>query len=225
MGANSLSLLVGSDLHNSQPGWDWFLGLAQERQPDCIVFLGDLVNRGPLDFVRQALKDLHGLAPHILVIPGNWDPRAALVEFDLLAHDGLRNLHKTSAYVSGWVFAGLGGSTPTPVGTTPLEAPEDGFAAPLASCLPAEVWLVHNPLLGFRDQVAGGAHVGSAALRGLWEEQVSKPRLVLSAHIHEAFGMEESGGTIFVNPGSLKEMRAAWVELSSTDVAGQIIER
>ena len=220
-----LSILVGSDLHNSQAGWDWFVSLAQERPPGCIVFLGDFVNRSPIAFIRQAIKDLHGLAPHIFIIPGNWDPREALVEFDLLAGDGLRNLHKASAYAGGCTFAGLGGSTSTPVGNTPMESPEDGFATPLASCLPAEVWVLHNPVRGFRDKTAGGAHVGSIALRELWDAQDTKPQLVLSGHIHEAYGVQELGGTIFVNPGSLKEMRAVWVELDSSQVSGSIIEQ
>jgi uncharacterized protein len=219
-----LSLLVGSDLHNSQAGWAWFLKLAQARQPDCLVFLGDFVNRQPLDFVKQALKDLHGLARHILVIPGNWDPREALVEFDLQAHDGLRNLHKASVYASGYIFAGLGGSTTTPVGNTPLEGPEAGFATPLAALLPADVWLLHNPLRGLRDQVAGGGHVGSTELRMLWEEQDAKPKLVLSGHIHEAVGIEEEAGTIFINPGSLKEFRAAWIELNEDEVQADFLE-
>jgi uncharacterized protein len=220
-----LTILAGADLHHSQAGWDWFINLAQQRQPGCVVFLGDFVNRGPLNFIRQALKDLHGLAPHAAVIPGNWDPRAALVEFDLHAHDGLRNLHKAGAYISGYVFAGLGGSTTTPVRDTPLEAPELGFATPLAAQLPADVWLLHNPILGFRDRIPSGNHVGSSELRELWDAQEPKPLLVLSGHIHEAHGLEQSDGTIFLNPGSLQEFRAGWVDLAGATATGRIIER
>jgi uncharacterized protein len=223
-GRPALSILAGSDLHYSQAGWAWFLAMAQARQPDCIAFLGDFVNRQPIEFIKQALKDLHGLARYVLVIPGNWDPRAALVEFDLHAHDGLRNLHKASAYLDGYIVAGLGGSTTTPVGDTPLEGPEDGFATPLASLLPAEVWLLHNPLRGFRDRTGHGSHVGSTALRELWEAQDVKPRLVLSGHIHEAHGIDEQAGTIFVNPGSLKELRAAWIELTDSSAQGTLLE-
>src|SRR5262249_8339464 len=92
-----LTLLVGSDAHGHQPGLDWFYAVARERQPELICFLGDFVNRGPLEFLKDALLDLRALAKHCYAIPGNWDPRTMLIELDMLAQDGLRNLHKHSA--------------------------------------------------------------------------------------------------------------------------------
>lgn len=220
----SLSLLAGSDLHNNGEGWDWFLAVARQRRPDCIAFLGDFVTREPLEFVIDCARDLIGLADSCLVIPGNWDPRQALVELDRLAGDGLKNLHKDSAYIGGFTFAGLGGSTTTPVGNTPFESTPDNFGAPLLPLLPADVWVLHNPVQGFRDKVASGANVGSGHLRELWEEQVQKPLLALSGHIHEAGGFEEHGGTVFVNPGTLQEKSAAWIELAGNSVRGEMLE-
>ena len=83
-----LSILVGSDLHNSRPGLEWFCQLAELRRPRLIAFLGDFVTRQPLSFVKEVLATLRDLAPAVFVIPGNWDPRETLVEIDAAAFDG-----------------------------------------------------------------------------------------------------------------------------------------
>jgi Icc-related predicted phosphoesterase len=225
-----LTILAGGDAHGNQAGLDWFYGVARERQPQLICFLGDFVNRGPLDFIREALFDLRGLAPACYVIPGNWDPREMLIELDHAAHDGMRNLHKHSAFCGGYAFAGMGGSIPTPRGDTPFEgAGDDGFADPLRPYLPADVWLLHQPVSGFRDKTSGGANVGSGALRELWEEQARKPLLVLSGHIHEAGGVDNWQGTAFVNPGPLTAQggygpACAWIALDGDTVSVEEIK-
>lgn len=217
-------MLVGSDLHNSRPGLDWFCALVEQRRPELIVFLGDFINRQPMLFLREVLGILRALAPACYVIPGNWDPREAPLEIDIAAFDGLRNLHRARAALKGYSFAGLGGSTTTPVGDTPMEGPEAGFAAPLAPLLPADVWLLHNPLYGYRDLAGGRTHVGSQELVALLEAQEQRPLLVLSGHIHEAVGCEQAGGTTFVNPGSLAAKAAAGVTLTGQTVSVELLE-
>jgi Icc-related predicted phosphoesterase len=220
-----LTLLAGADAHGNQAGLDWFYSVAGERQPDLVCFLGDFVNRGPMEFIKDALFDLRRLAPHSFVIPGNWDPREMLIELDHLSTDGMRNLHKHAAYCLGYRFAGLGGSIPTPHGGSPFEGGgDDAFADPLRMHLPADVWLLHQPLAGLRDKTAAGPNVGSDSLRELWEEQAQKPLLVLSGHIHEAGGVDVWGGTTFVNPGPLTDQggygpACAWITLEGGSVS------
>lgn len=218
-----LTVLAGSDLHNSRVGFEWFCHLAEVRQPELIAFLGDIVSRQPLALVKEVLVTLRSLAPHCFIIPGNWDPREMLVETDAAAFDGLRNLHKAQVHLAGYSFAGLGGSTTTPIGGTPMEAPDPGFAAPLATFLPADIWLLHNPVYGYRDLVAHGGHAGSRSLEAQWLLQNPAPLLVLSGHIHEAAGFEEARGTVFVNPGSMANRSAAWIELSGDVVDVQMV--
>jgi len=219
MDEHKLELLVGSDLHNSRPGFEWFCQLAELKRPQLIVFLGDFVNRQPLSFIKEVLASLRLLAPACFVVPGNWDPRETIFEIDAAAFDGLRNLHRYRAHLAGYSFAGLGGSTTTPVSTTPLESPELGFAAPLAPQLPADVWLLHNPLYGWRDLAGGKVNVGSHELAKLYAAQEQPPLLVLSGHIHEAAGFEQHGATTFANPGSLAARSAARVTLMERSVS------
>jgi|GEM_PF-2022445 len=219
-----LTMLVGADLHGSREGLAWFCAQATALKPDLLVFLGDFANDGPVSRIREVLREWRDLAPHCFVVPGNWDPREALHCLDVEAYDGLRHLHKSSAALAGYVFSGLGGSLPTLIGTTPLEMPEDSLVPPFAAHLPADVWLLHNPLRGFRDRIASGAHVGSEQLLGLLSEQEPPPLLVLSGHIHEAHGAESNGATTFVNPGSLQERRAAWITLDAGQINTEMLE-
>jgi len=217
-------MLVGGDLHNSQAGLDWFCHVAAERRPELVICLGDIVTGKPMGFIRETLAILRQVAPASMVIPGNWDPRESLVEMDIAATDGMVNLHKRTMHHGGYSFAGLGGSATTPVRTTPFEQPDEQFAAPLAGLLPAEVWVLHNPLYGFRDQVQPGVSCGSEELFMLWKQQQPKPLLVLSGHIHEARGTEEAWGTLFVNPGALKDRCAALIRLSGDEASCELLD-
>ncbi|MCB1221058.1 MAG: metallophosphoesterase family protein [Planctomycetales bacterium] len=209
----SLRMLVGGDLHNHQRAMRWFYKLAEQQQPDLIVFLGDFVNGEPLEYIREICASLRTLASHVFVIPGNHDPRQSLITFEEESYDGLKSIHKSNAFVGGYSFAGLGTSITTPSGSSPFEFPDEGFADALASMLPADIWVLHNPLEGILDKLADGRRLGSRSLRQLYDEQHDKPMLVISGHVHDAHGMEQQGGTVFVNPGALVDGRAAMLTL------------
>lgn len=221
--ARSLRILATADLHGRAGAAEWFYSQALERSPDLIVFAGDFITGKPLEFLREVLRELRGLAPAVYAVPGNWDPREALITLDEEAQDGLRNLHKASAWLSGYSFAGLGGSITTPPGNTPMEAPDEGFAEPLSAYLPADIWVLHQPLRGFCDKVGSGQNVGSDSLRELYAAQAAAPLLVVSGHIHEAGGCESFHGTTFLNPGPLLDRRAAWVELGGDSVRVELL--
>lgn len=226
--SRSLRLLLAGDLHGSEKGLAWFYSQAEELKPELIVFVGDFVTGGPLSFVRDVLASLRDLAPQVFVIPGNWDPRESLVAMDEAAFDGLRNLHKSAGWAGGYSFAGLGGSTPTPHGGSPFEAVADDefFADPLRLHLPADIWVLHNPVYGFRDRVASsGANAGSEALLTVFKEQDPAPRLVLSGHIHEARGVDSWRGTTFVNAGPLSACGAVLIELRGDEVTNTMLGR
>lgn len=220
----TLSILVCTDLHNSPEGLSWFAQQAAALSPQLVICLGDIITAEPMGFLRETLSTLRELAPDSMVLPGNWDPRESLVEMDIAAHDGLRNMHKRTAYVGGYSFAGLGGSATTPIGTTPFETPDEQFAAPMAGLIPAEVWVLHNPVYGFRDKPGPDEpNCGSEGLFMFWKKQQPKPLIVLSGHIHEARGQEEAWGTLFVNPGPLKDNCAALITLVDDEVTCELL--
>lgn len=212
--ASRMEILVGSDLHNDGQALEWFCGLAETHCPDVVVFLGDFITGEPIRFLKEALASIRELADHVLVVPGNHDPRQALVEIDIAAFDGLKHLHKQSTELYGLSFAGLGGSVVTPKGDGELEFADEGFSGLLAPQLPADVWLLHCPLHSILDQNPLEVMLGSQSLFDLWKAQTVPPRLVLSGHAHDAPGTEVQGKTTFVNPGALTNRSAAFVSFS-----------
>ena len=223
-----LTILAAGDLHGSQRGADWLYRKAADLKPELVLFLGDFVTGGPLEFAVEVLRELRMLDCACYVIPGNWDPREITVHMDEQAYDGLRNLHKASGYIGGYSFAGLGGSIPTPSHKSPIESPDDDdFAAPLAARLPADAWVLHQPLHGFRDfATAPQSTIGSHALRALYDEQEERPLLVVSGHVHEAAGVERGGPdecTLFVNPGPLSQLSAALITLAGRQASSEML--
>jgi len=63
-----------------------------------------------------------------------------------------------------------------------------------------QILISHGPPKGILDRTARREHVGSQALLGRIREV--KPRIVIFGHIHEAYGMIEEHGTIFMNASS-----------------------
>lgn len=207
-----MKLLVGSDLHNNAQALRWFLKIAEEEKPDVLIFLGDFITFDPLSFARQALRDLTGVAPSVLVIPGNCDQRDVLLEADKA--DGITNLHNMRLSISGVTFTGKGGSITCP-SPTPFEDSDENFADSLLPIIDGtDVLVLHQPVYGFRDRVGSERHVGSKSLRAMLDTYL--PRLVLSGHIHEAKGLDVYRSCTFVNPGPLLEMNACVVEYGSS---------
>ena len=224
-GKRELSIVLAGDLHGREEGLDWLTGELARQRPDLLLFVGDFVTGKPLSFVREVLREIRGSADRIFVIPGNWDPRESLIIFDEESLDGVRNLHRASALAGGWHFAGLGGSITTPPRNTPFEQPDDeAFSEPFAMQLPADVWVLHNPIYGQCDKIANGTSVGSKMLRELYDIEVEKPRLVVCGHIHEAFGSAVEGPTTFVNAGPLFEKRLARIVLNPDGVDVELVK-
>lgn len=173
--ASRMEILVGSDLHNDGQALEWFCGLAETHRPDVVVFLGDFITGEPIRFLKEALASIRELADHVLVVPGNHDPRQALVELDIAAFDGLKHLHKQSTEIYGLSFAGLGGSVVTPKGDGELEFADEGFSGLLAPQLPADVWVLHCPLHSILDQNSPEVMLGSKRFSTFGRRKRSRP--------------------------------------------------
>ncbi len=207
-----MKLLVGSDLHNDAGALSWFLRTAEREKPDVLLFLGDFITFSPMSFARQAVRDLAGTAENVLIIPGNCDQRDILLDVD--KEVGVVNLHNRAVTISGVTFIGKGGSISCP-SPTPFEDSDEGFADSLAPLVEgADVFMLHQPMFGFRDRVSSEKHVGSKSLRALLD--IHLPRVVFSGHIHEAKGLDVYRGCYFLNPGPLLEMDCAIVNIHSS---------
>jgi hypothetical protein len=191
---------------------------------EALILSGDLTNRGREAQAARVLDAALLANPRVLAQLGNMDH----AEVDRLLTQRGVNIHRQARLLApGLVLMGVGCSTPTPFGT-PSEIGEDvlarwiGETHQLALNLAARdcpdrahlVAVIHTPPQGTSlDRTAGGAHVGSPAVRTFIEEV--QPEIVICGHIHESVGEERLGCSHILNPGLLAE--GGFVRLSLTD--------
>jgi len=176
---------------------------------DVIVALGDFTDvnlpKGfsNIDMGKLIIEELGILKKPILAVPGNFDKD--LIEF---FEKKKILLHGNGRIINGIGFYGFGGAR-TPFGT-PLEPSEDEIERGLKKGFEEiektekKIQVTHMPPAGTKlDIITSGAHVGSEIVRKFIEEK--KPVAAISAHIHEARGIDELNPTKLINPGRFPE--------------------
>lgn len=203
-----MKFLVLSDIHGRDKVADWAKRLATENGADAYIILGDITHFGPGSWAGEFLDRLDR---PVYAVPGNCDP-PELVCREIESRATL--LHKRKVVIDGNTFIGLGGSNPT-IFDTPFEIEENDIEAALRPLMEAgAVMTLHAPPKGVNDRTGSGLNVGSEAILRLVNEY--RPRAVLSGHIHEARGIVEKEGTLFLNPGAAKDGNAALLEVGET---------
>ena len=189
-----MRILTFSDIHGDRHALQRLL----DTEADLYFAAGDLVNwaRG-FDAVGPILRQRAG---RVYVLPGNHESASDIGRF--CGEFGLLDLHGQHFEASGYHFAGLGYSTPTPF-NTPGECSESEMAAglaPFASLSPL-VLICHAPPLGTPlDEVGPNRHYGSRAVKDFIDAH--QPEYFFCGHIHEAAGRQaQFGRTHAVNAG------------------------
>jgi uncharacterized protein len=144
------------------------------------------------------------------IIPGNYDialPGTAVAPY---------SLHEKSETLEGIKFAGYGSApifTPGIPEELTVEFEERGTGNALVSKPmdfmrreKADVFVLHNPPYGTLDKLPRYGHCGSQGLRQAVDEVA--PRLVLSGHVHESFGLMKLGQSYFLNPSNFGSVEA-----------------
>jgi hypothetical protein len=190
-----LNLLVCSDLHGSEQAAELLVNAAQPEDYDLALICGDFTTSGSPEFARKLIKRIK---VKVLAVPGNCDT-PELVTVLKKAH---ASLHNESAVFGGWEFFGCGGGVPTSSGM-PFEIEEKEIESTLRSVAKkGGVMVTHTPAYGMNDRGRSGNHGGSKAVLRIAQE--FGPVLALAGHMHESRGKQVLGGTVFVNPGSLR---------------------
>jgi len=123
--------------------------------------------------------------------------------------------------VDGMKIVGLGGSNPT-IFNTPFEISEEEILSSLEPLSDGvTVLMVHAPAFGHLDTIPSGMMVGSESIRTIVDRY--KPKVVLSGHIHEARGIKECDGVLFLNPGSAKEGYAALLTVDDSGAKAELL--
>ena len=169
--------------------------------------------RGLFNQAKKTMKEKYELVEDLIVkygnaecwlLPGNYDIN---LRYTALAH---RDLHHRIMNLNGLSFAGYGGA---PIATSGIpeklsvvfhERREEGrlYSEPwiFFSEIEPDVLVTHNPPYGYFDHVSGLGHIGSPGIRDYLDEH--SPRLVLSGHVHEDYGIALKNKTLLLNPSN-----------------------
>jgi len=192
--------IVVSDIHAKTSTAELVNKAAEKYDADNVLILGDITHFGPAGL---AVDYISSIKRTVYAIPGNCDPLNLPEVISKVAMD----MHGKAVTVDGIKIVGLGGSNPT-IFDTPFEMPEDKIFSVLDPlCRNVTILMVHAPAFGHLDEIPNGMHVGSESIKKITDRH--RPLVVLSGHIHEARGIKEHNGTLFVNPGAAKEGYAA----------------
>lgn len=204
-----MRLLVVSDIHGNAAA---LKGCAEEAaSADLLLCVGDLTHFGGVPAARNVLAALRELHSNVRTVAGNCDNRE--IE-SYLQEEGVLLTAEVEEF-QGVQLAGMSGALPGPV-STPYEISEQEISAHLTR-LPKNgaqplVLVSHQPPYGtVADRAMKMKHVGSRSLAE-WIDS-NAPLLVLSGHIHEAFGHKLSGSTHVINPGAFKEGRYVIIDI------------
>ena len=205
-----MKILIFADTHGEYEKAAEVLNQVKTEGIDLILCPGDFTDMfavpegfSQMDIADMILQKIMALKVPVLCVPGNHDPYEVLELFN----EYNVNLHDKVKKVKGVFLIGWGGA-PTPFNTI-VEPSEEETAESLEkmfSRLKGEpfVLMVHNPPKDTKlDVTFSKRHVGSEAIRKFIEKR--KPILAISAHIHEARGMDKLGSTALFYPGALFE--------------------
>lgn len=205
-----MKFIVFTDLHQNTSQIARINSIARETGAEFAVCLGDVTDFGTGE---QAAEIMGSVDLDVYAIPGNCDPLDMPQKISSSAVD----MHGKSAEIGGIRFVGLGGSNIT-IFHTAFELEEDDLYEGLKrNASEGMVLMTHAPSFGILDQIPSGASVGSPAIKRIVDE--FHPILAMSGHIHEAIGVVEKDGTVFVNPGPAKEGRCAVISIEGGKVA------
>jgi Icc-related predicted phosphoesterase len=203
-----MRILAIGDVHGSESVKAVVNRQIEEHEPDLVLVCGDITQFGPPQWAKKFLESIH---IETLAIPGNCDPEEVI---DVIEKSKAILLHKKKVEIHGNTFIGFGGSNPTPFGTL-LEFTEDEIFSDLDGIMSHGVVLaVHAPPKGHLDGTSSNRDLGSRAIADIVKKY--SPRLVISAHIHEARGVEMEGDTTFVNPGPASRGYAAIIDIDES---------
>lgn len=202
-----LKILVVADVHGEIEKLSEFLNSFKEKEFDLVLCPGDFTDMfstpegySQTDIAEIVLQKLISLGRPVLCIPGNHEPYEILDLFD--EYDV--NLHARTRKFKGFELIGFGGaSTPFNTKFEPTEREiKENLCKLKTRSKGKTILVIHCPPYGtVVDKTETGEHVGSKVIREFIETE--KPILAISAHIHEAGGIDKIGETTVFYPGAI----------------------
>lgn len=216
------SILAIADIHAEVENLLKFLKIVKKTENfDFIVCPGDFVDvqvsNITLEEVAEIiLEELNLLNKPVITVPGNQDAEI----LDILKEKSYC-VHGKGIKFNDIGFFGYGGAR-TPFKTS-LEPSENELLLGISKSYKEienakiKVLVVHMPPLHTKlDLLPYGIHVGSRVIRDFILQ--NQPSIAISAHLHEASGIDELGKTKIVNPGRFTEGKYAIIKIENGKV-------
>lgn len=212
-----LKIMIIADIHGEFERFSRIIDKVERNDFDLVICPGDFTDMhntpegySQNDIAEIVVQKLMSMGKPLLCVPGNHEPYEILEIFD---EYGV-NLHGRVKKVKGHEFVGFGGAA-TPFNTK-FEPTEEEIKNALNRAVKGIkgkfILVTHNPPYGTKlDTTETGEHVGSTAVREFIEK--NKPVLAISAHIHEAGGVDKIGDTTIFYPGVAYEGLYGMVEI------------
>ena len=223
-----MNLLVIGDNHGDIENMISYIEKLENFNIDVIIYMGDFTDLNtPKGFTQKditniLIEELKSLGKPIIAVPGNNDIKDIL---DILEKKGI-SVHGKGKIIGDYGFYGFGGAK-TPF-ATPFEPTEEELKQGLEkaynqiSGAKYKIQITHNPPYNTGiDIIRAGVHVGSRVVRKFIEDK--KPILALSAHIHEAKGVDKIGETFLLNAGKFPEGYFGLINLDNDNVKGKLL--
>ena len=197
-----MKIFIISDMH----GDTRFIDAAGKlmKKSDAVIICGDISKGSRRKSAETVLNGIEKYNKNILAVHGNWDGPEVLE----LIQESNYSVHADGKIINGVGFFGTGGSSSNPV-RTPTEYLDDELFEFLEtgykkiSAAEKKIMITHMPAFGMRDRTFLAQKVGSSRIKDFIEHY--KTDLIISGHIHEARGIENTKSGIAVNPGSFKK--------------------
>jgi hypothetical protein len=199
-----MNILVVSDIHNDVENILSYMDKLESIDFDVVVAPGDFTDvilpKGftRTDIGKLIIEELRGFGKPVLALPGNMDKEIlALLEEEKIS------LHGSGKIIKDVGFYGFGGAK-TPFNSS-FEPDEDEIKAGLQKAF---------------EQVKN-AKIKVQAVRKFIEEK--QPDVAISAHIHEARGVDELGKTKLINAGRFPEGHCGLVSMEKGETKVKMI--
>ncbi len=194
-----MKILALADIHGSFDKVEQIL--ARESGYNAVILAGDITTHGTALDARNAIKQFQRFQQPVFAVAGNMDAPESDEAFDEM---GVGINGRGMMFDQVGIF-GVSASPFTPM-NTPYEISEEELALRAhagwkdVQSARTTIFVPHAPPLNTRlDELPGGRHVGSAAIRKFIEQ--FQPAVVICGHIHEARGIDTLGRSTMVNCG------------------------
>ncbi|RLF49130.1 MAG: phosphodiesterase [Thermoplasmata archaeon] len=200
-----MKILAVADIHGSDRGAEVVFEAIEEHGPEIVCVAGDITHFGPPEWAE---KFLNSIRVKTYAIHGNCDPPEVQ---DAINRSRAINLHHKVILEGEYAFVGFGG--------------ENYSVIPLSPEITSKVIIVlaHQPPYGILDTAMNGRHIGNRGLSSFIEKY--SPALVISAHVHEARGVEKDENTTYVNPGEARKGYYALINIEGRRTDIELLRR